>query len=266
MTAPITVSADQPALACGAFSARSALHQVIGEAPEGDVLQGSQLPSPTTHVLPPTRITAQVGVQRGLQVGLWDPGSSCGSLSPLPSSRGREGAPHSDGWKPSCSWAVPRDVPWPHAGSGSGLKAGVGSGLPGEAWRSEDGRRPAGRTGRGAGQVQGTQRIWGARMEPARRLRGTAGRCQCQLWPPGPWRPRGPHLEEDEDRRAGGVGRGGVGRKQQFEAQIHSEESGCSGHRDRGRSRPHTQPLPRGRHGGTSATGESSPRLPLPWM
>lgn len=30
------------------------------------------------------------------------------SLRPLPSSFGQEGAAHSDGWKPRCSWAAPR--------------------------------------------------------------------------------------------------------------------------------------------------------------
>ncbi|CAI9167385.1 unnamed protein product [Rangifer tarandus platyrhynchus] len=40
--------ADQPAPACGACSARSALHRVIGEALEGDALQGGQLPSPNS--------------------------------------------------------------------------------------------------------------------------------------------------------------------------------------------------------------------------
>lgn len=192
MAAPITVTTDQAALACGAFRARSAPHRAVGKASEGETRQESQLPSQTVHLLPPAHVTAQVGVQRGLQVGLRDPGSSHRSPVPLPSSRGREGTPHSDRWKPSCSWAVPWDVPWPHAGSGSGLKTGGDSRLAGETWSSAGGRRPPARTGRGAGRAQGTRRVWGSRMEPVRGLRRRAGRCRGQPWPPGPWRPGRP--------------------------------------------------------------------------
>ena len=174
------MTADQPTAPAGPsmLGSPAPSHR---RGPGGGRPSGSQLPSPTAHVLPPAGITAQVGVQRGLQVGLQDPGSSCRSCSPLPSSRGGgEGAPHSDGWKPSCSWAVPRGRPlatrWVtfRAEDWSGERAAW------EAWHSGWATSSRG-TGGGAGQAQGTRRVRGARMEPARRLRGTAGRCQRQL-------------------------------------------------------------------------------------
>ena len=55
----------------------------------------------------------------------------------------------------------------------------------------------------------------------------------------------------------------GWGRKQQFEAQIHSEGSGAQGIETAGGPAPTPSPCP---GEDMAALRESSPRLPLPWM
>ena len=66
-------------------------------------------------------------------------------------------------------------------------------------------------------------------------------------------------------REAGRVGTG-LGRAGSSRLWLRStqRDPGAQGIEARRRSRPHAQPLPQGRCGGTSAAGESSPRLPLP--
>lgn len=84
-----------------------------------------------------------------------------GSLRPLPSSFGQDGASHSDGWKPRCSWAAPR----------MSFARGLGHT---QGWRLDGRAEPLGRPGalrvgdahkqgqeETQVQVQKTQHVWG---------------------------------------------------------------------------------------------------------
>ena len=84
-----------------------------------------------------------------------------GSLRPLPSACGRDGASHSDGWKPRCSWAAPR----------MSFARGLGHI---QGWRLDGRADPSGRPGalrvgdvhqqgqeENQVQVRKTQHVWG---------------------------------------------------------------------------------------------------------